>query len=637
MSTPTPCWIVLLFLLAHAAGAQAPETPSFTDVSVEAGVAVSHRAAVDVMQMGIGTGAAWFDYDRDGDLDLYVTQGDGANALFRNEGDGTFTDVAEALGAADAGHAGAGVAVADFDNDGWPDLYLANSDADVLLKNAGGTGFVDVTAAAGFPADERARGTSAAWGDYDRDGFLDLYVTNHMDMRGLSFSSQDRLYHNAGDGTFADVSDLLGLDQLSGYGFIGGWTDFDNDGDADLLLVSDCPFGRVGRYQPTRLFRNDGGADPLAWAFTEVSETVGADHCRHGMGLGAGDYNRDGWIDYFYTNIGKQTTLLTNREGQFVERAEDAGVLVGLNPSDPGAPFQGTFSWGSTFFDYDRDGWLDLYVAAGTLSLGTESANDPQPNVLFHNAGDGTFTDVTAASGLGLVGRSRTSVVGDYDGDGDLDLVVVNVGESVHLFRNERDDDRHYLIVELESTAGNRDGIGARLTVTTPDGAVQHSETRSGSSLGGTDVRSAFFGLGVHATVSTLRIQWPSGRVQTLTDVAADQRLKVVEPETATAVEPEPPSVPSGLIALYPNPAQAGVHVAYRLASKQTVHLAVYDVLGRVVYRLDEGPQGPGEHQVVWDGYAAAGHPAAPGLYVVRLTAGTQAWSRAILRVPSSE
>lgn len=612
---------------------QPGDAPRFTDVSEAAGVVVAHAAVVDVMRMGVGTGAAWLDYDADGDLDLYVTQGEGPNALFRNGGDGTFTEVAGALGAADADHAGAGVAVADYDNDGWPDLYLANSDADVLLKNDGGTGFVDVTAVAGFPLDERARGTSAAWGDYDGDGFLDLYVTNHMDLRGLSFDSQDRLYHNDGDGTFTDVSVMLDAEAISGYGFIGGWTDYDNDGDVDLLLVNDCPFGEEGRYQPTRLFRNDGGTDPLAWVFTEVSETAGVDHCRHGMGFAAGDYDRNGWIDYFYTNIGKRTTLLTNDRGTFADRAEAAGVFVGFDPSDPGAPFQGTFSWGATFFDYDRDGWLDLYVAAGALPLGAGTQN-PQPNALFHNTGDGTFTDVSAESSIALPDPSRTSIVGDYDGDGDLDLFVVNVGEEGRLFRNERDDDRHYLIVDLEGTASNRDGIGARVTVTTPDGAVQHVETRSGSSLGGTDAPAAFFGLDDQTTAASLRIRWPSGTVQTLTEVAADQRLKVVEPETPTAAETELLPAATGLTALYPNPSRDGARITYRLAAASDVTLCLYDLLGRIVRRLEEGYRPQGLHRIVWDGTDERGRRAAPGVYVVRLTAGGTTWSRPLLRVP---
>jgi hypothetical protein len=634
--------LLALLLTVHPPGwAQVPDVPQFTDVTVEAGLNPTHRAAADAMRMGIGTGAAWFDYDRDGDLDLYLTQGEGPNALYRNNGDATFTDVAEALGAADAAHAGAGVAVADYDNDGWPDLYLANSDADVLLQNQGGSGFTDATAAGELPADERARGTSASWGDYDQDGFVDLYVTNHMDLRGLSYSSQDRLYHNNGDGTFADASTLLGLDRLNGYGFIGAWTDYDYDGDADLLLVNDCPFGEAGRYQPTYLFRNDGGPGPLAWIFTEVSARTGADHCRHGMGLAAGDYNRDGRADYFYTNIGRRTTLLTNHGDQFTERAEEAGVLVGYDPRTPGGPFLGTFSWGASFFDYDRDGWQDLFVAAGTLSLDVAGATDPQPNVLFHNDGaeagqEPTFTDVSAMSGLDLPERSRTSITGDYDNDGDLDLLVVSVGESVRLYRNDTDNGRHYLTVTLEGRASNRDGIGAWLTLTTPDGAEQHAEVRSGSSLGGEDARSVFFGLGEHATIASLRVRWPSGREQTLTGLVADQPVEVVEPETTTAFEKDAVPIQEGFEAVYPNPSYAGVQVIFRLARPAEVTFGVYDVLGRAVFRDRMGYHPPGLHHLGWNGIAGTGQRVPPGLYVVRLTAGTHTWSRMLTHLPST-
>ncbi|MBT8401772.1 MAG: VCBS repeat-containing protein, partial [Rhodothermia bacterium] len=578
---------------------------------------IEHRAAFDAMRMGVGSGAAWLDYDRDGDLDLYVTQGVGSNALFRNDGS-LFTETARSHGAADSTHAGSGVAVGDYDNDGWPDLFLANSDRDVLLRNLEGEGFEDVTDAAGFPATERARGTSAAWADYDGDGFLDLYVTNHMDMRGLSYSSQDRLYHNNQDGTFTDVSDLLGSERLGGYGFIGAWTDFDNDGDVDILLVNDCPFGREGRYQPNHLFRNDGGINPEQWVFTEVADTMGATYCRHGMGLAVGDYNRDGWIDYFFTNIGKKTTLLTNRPGLLQDRAADAGVYVGLDPGEPGAPIRGTFTWGANFFDYDRDGWQDLFVSAGTLLLDTESSNDPQPDALFRNERNGMFTDVSIGSGLASVHRSRTSVYGDYDGDGDLDLFVVSVGEHVRLYRNDSAPSNHYLVVELEGTVSNRDGIGSRVVATLSDGTKQHVELRSGSSLGGGDERTGFFGLGSFDIVASLEVRWPSGMVSTLHNVSADQRVRVVEPRGVVGLEQrEQPG--TAVLDVYPNPSRGSVIITYRLDRPSYVQLTVSDLLGRDVAVLDEGLKSEGLQTVTWAKRDPFGDVLSSGLYLIRL------------------
>ena len=500
----------------------------FTDVTLSTLGNVTHAGA-PFPDIRIGTGAAWFDFDRDGDLDLYMTNRVGGNHLWRSDGNGVFVDVAVAVGAADASHDHAGVAVADYDNDGDLDIYLANGDEDVLLKNqlteTDTASFIDVTATAFSGITTPQRGTSASWGDYDNDGYLDLYVTNHKEIDGSGTGTQDRLFHNNGDGTFTDVSYLLGLENLGGYGFIASWTDYDNDGDLDILLINDCPFGPVG----TKLFRNDGGSNPLAWTFTEVSATVGAADCRHGMGIAVGDYDRDGWQDYFYTNIGSPL-LLHNDGGTFT----DVTAAAGLNDNQVPETGKKRITWGTIFFDYDLDGFLDLAVAAGTLGL--NSTTDPQPNLLYHNDGNGiSFTDVSASSGFDDSGRGRTIVMGDYDNDGDPDLFLVNYGEKAHLFRNDyaNTTGHHWLILDLQGAGpplSNRDGIGAKIKLTTPDGAVQYWETRSGDSLGGgSDMRAAYFGLNNNALVSQVQVTWPSGIVQTLTNLAIDRRITISE------------------------------------------------------------------------------------------------------------
>ncbi len=394
--------LLLLSLTCFSSHAQT----LFTDVTLSALGSVPH-AGSPVGDVKIGTGAAWFDYDRDGDLDLYMTNRVGANRLWRNDGGGAFVEVAASLGVADASHDGSGVAQADFDNDGDLDLYLANSNQDVLFKNqlmeTGRATFTDVTGTA-FPGiTTPQRGASASWGDYDRDGFLDLYVTNHKPIDGTESGAQDRLFHNNGNGTFTDVSSLLlggdsgGYDaNLGGWGFIGFWTDYDNDGDQDIFLINDCPYGPVG----TKLFRNDGGNNPLTWNFTEVSASVGAADCRNGMGIAVGDYDRDSRPDYFYTNIGVPL-LLHNAGGSFTDLTSAAGL------ADPKVPATGKrrITWGTIFFDYDLDGFLDLCVAAGTL-LAT-STTDPQPNLLYRNNENGSFTDVSIGSGFDESGRGR--------------------------------------------------------------------------------------------------------------------------------------------------------------------------------------------------------------------------------------
>lgn len=517
-----PVWRSLLFfsfalILVPMADAQAQ---GFTDESATAGIVLEHDGIHHSDRLGIGTGAAWLDYNNDGHLDAYITMRLSPNRLYHNNGDGTFTDRAEALGLTDAAGDGAGVAVGDFNNDGWEDLYLANGKGDRLLQNMSGTHFADITARAGFDTTDESRGTSAAWGDYDQDGWLDLYVTNHIPIPGAArASAQDRLYHNNGDGTFTDVSNLLAATAtLTGYGFIGSWTDYDRDHDLDLIVINDCLSNNP---QPTLIFRNDGGSDPQRnWKFTEVAREVGIDDCRFGMGLAIGDYDGNGWMDIYYSNVGP-AILFQNRAGHFTDATATAGVGEQAWPQ---------YSWGTSFLDYDLDGWPDLYLTMG--SRRAYSNLDPHPDRLYRNNGNGRdFTDVSDAMNLNDRRRGRTGVIGDYDNDGDPDILLVNYGEAVVLNRNNNANGNHYLKVDLVGTRSNRDGIGAWLKLTTPDGRVQHFETRSGSNLGGGDALDALFGLGRQTTVSELEITWPSGTVQRLTDIAADQRLVVREPD----------------------------------------------------------------------------------------------------------
>ncbi|MCZ6766272.1 MAG: VCBS repeat-containing protein, partial [bacterium] len=416
---------------------------------MESGIYFKHEAPAD---SHFGSGAAWIDFDRDGDVDLYVTQRIGVNRLYENTGGGRFVEISGALGADDPSHDGGGVSVADFNNDGWPDLYLANGDEDILFKNMNGTSFVDVTTSANLSGQGASTGQTPSWGDFNQDGFLDLYVSNHLPQGAES--PQDRLFVNNGDETFTDLSDILGLENLKGFAFIAGWTDFDDDGDLDIFLVNDCPFG------PTvmRFFRNGGGADAADWQFDEISTELGIDYCAAGMGIAVGDLDRDGSFDYFHTNIGRPN-LLRNTFGLLTDKTADSGILPRAGEIESGAL---RWTWGCNFLDYDNDGWLDLYIAAGSF----ESENDRQENLLYRNLGNGfTFEDVTDICGAADTLRSRTSIVADYDGDGDLDIFVVNYGDSARLYRNDTNSGYHFLRVGLEGTVSNRDGIGARVRV----------------------------------------------------------------------------------------------------------------------------------------------------------------------------
>nr|MBX2822022.1 VCBS repeat-containing protein [Rhodothermaceae bacterium] len=544
-------------------------------------------------------------------LDLILTHGKGKNDFFRNNGDGTFTEIARDIGIEDWDGRGAAVSVGDYDNDGWPDLYMANADEDRLFKNVNGESFLDVTAEVGLDSLPEARGMSAAWGDYNNDGFLDLYVTNHVNLDTTDPEHQDRLLLNENGERFTDVSHLLPFEDLNGYGFIGGWTDFDNDSDLDIFLVNDCGFQLDG-VTNTKVFRNDGGTTGSEWIFTEVAAEIGADQCHSGMGLATGDYNRDGWMDYFYTNIGENTLLLQNQGGTFEDVTEAAGVMAfdqnGIE----------IWSWGANFFDSNLDGWLDLYVDAGTLYLAIASNRDPQRNLFFMNKGDGTFENMSAESGMDSFKRSRTSIYGDYDNDGDPDLFLVNGNEEVYLYQNDQSTNHNWLIVDLEGTISNRSGIGARLTLTATDGSKQYWETRSGSSLGGGDDLAAYFGLGT-AAIDSLVIDWPSGLSQVLTGLDHNQRILINESTTNVAIDNPVPESNNIQLASYPNPFSESVNFDIRLSPFATngASLEIFDILGRRVFNQSLAAGYTGQFR--WDGTDYNNIELPAGVYMARI------------------
>lgn len=510
----------------------------FKDVSQQTGVTFEHRAPPDDPAIW-GTGAAFADYDRDGHLDLYVTNRVGPNVLYHNNGDGTFVDLAEQAGVAAAGDDSAGVTFADYDNDGWRDLYLLNFGPNRLYHNNGDGTFTEVTAGAGVG--DPGRGTSAAWGDYDNDGFLDLYVANHVGCADYTDKlacfndsypevNRDRLYHNNGDGTFSEVTTLLGPTQTVGAGFAVCFFDYNDDGRPDIYLVNDkkfatgdmdiVPADKIDQFsfipRHNLLWRNDGPDGTGGWQFTEVAETTGTAVSAFGMGLAVGDYDNDGQLDLYFSDIGPATLLRNLGNGTFEDVTDQAKAGYGLGGEK-------AMSWGAVFFDFDNDGWLDIYLGAMGLQA--------QTTVLFQNKGDGTFADISAISGAADNRGARTVAVADYDGDGFLDLFVVNYGRPAGLYRNlARARDQHWLAVELVGTRSNRDAIGAKIRLTTPAGRPQLRTVRSGDSLGAGSDLTVHFGLGQNEQGSRLDITWPSGLQQTLSGVMADQRLVITEP-----------------------------------------------------------------------------------------------------------
>jgi len=532
-----------------------PETetldrPAFIDVTANSGIDFLHtRLRFDAVD--VGAGAVVFDFNSDTLHDIYVTSNSSPNALYRNNGDGTFTDVAAAARVEDKGGGTAnGACAADYDNDGDPDLYVAHFGPSRFYRNDGDGTFSNITSRALGRVKDLERTTGCAWGDYDRDGFLDLVVVNHtrlsanIDIFGVPVDlvRQDPdflklhdplvLYHNRGDGTFEDVSTLLGdnssptlsgpLGNMWGSGFQPGWVDYDNDGDPDLYVVNDLG----DQLNSNVLWRNDGPDDAGGWVFTDVSESSGTGVEMFGMGLAVGDYNLDGHLDMFVTNIGQNVLLKNLGPGDGFEVAS-----VEARTGAAATPDGQRVAWGTFFFDYDNDLDEDLYLVSGFLNAQNIENPVEQPNVLLRNNGDGTFTDVSTGSGTEDPGVGRGGVYLDYDNDGCLDIFVSNLREKAKLLRNVCEPGNSWLEIDLVGRVSNRDGIGARVIVETRNSTLAR-EVAAGSSQIGQNMMTVHLGLGRANTADSVTVQWPSGKVQVFEDVEVNQRVTITEPDT---------------------------------------------------------------------------------------------------------
>ena len=544
-------------LLAGLLAACAPEEPArprvhFAEVAQSAGLTLHNVCGSPDKRYIIeakGGSLAAFDYDQDGDQDLYIVNGSTLkgfppqttprNALYQNAGDATFQDVAAATGVDDM-RWGMGAVAADYDNDGDPDLYATNYGANRLYANAGNGSFADRAPAAGV-ADARWS-TGAAWGDFDRDGDLDLYVANYIDFdvdfipkgadagtwRGLSvmygprglIGAADALYRNNGDGTFADATREAGVaDHHKRYGFTPLFSDFDRDGDPDLFVANDAG--------PNMLYRNRGNgtfAEVAAEVTVAFLESGDAQAC---MGATSADYDNDGDFDLYVTNFALDYNTLYQNDGHgfFADATATAGLIY------PTWPFVG---WGTGFADFDNDGYQDLFVANGHVYPQVEQlergASYGQKNQLFLNDGDGRFAEATAEAGPGFASEqsSRGAALADFDNDGDLDIAVHNLDSTPSLLRNDSPGRNHWLIVRVQGVESNRDGIGAVVAIETHIG-TQLREIRAGSSFLAQDDIRAHFGLGRESLVRRLEVHWPSGQIDRFTAIQADRILTVRE------------------------------------------------------------------------------------------------------------
>ncbi len=521
------CSLCLIFL--YSSFPTSAQAPIFRDVSAEAGIEATHRAIWDdkeAMRGYLAIGQAWGDYDRDGWLDLFVTGNLDANVLYRNNGDGSFSISEHSRRLSRPNVPSGGATWADYNNDGWLDLYIVNYGANRLFRNDSGAGFTDVTLGAGVG--DTGKGTSAAWGDYDSDGWLDLYVTNWScfpECAPVDFSlQQDRLYHNNGDGSFTDVTLTLDYALTLGAGFAPAFFDYDGDGDQDIYVVNDKLQNAIGNV----LWRNDG-AGCAHWCWTNASEESNADLRINGMGVDAADYDNDGDLDLYITDMVYTMYLLRNDGGGFRSRAHSAGVAINLGPGSG-------VGWGAAFFDYDNDGWQDLYVASTeyfqTFPELETSFMNPRADALFHNSGGSSFDDVSARSGIDQALPTLGVAYADYDRDGDLDLVTGNWNDGYRLYQNQGGRNR-WLSVDLRGKgAVNRDAVGTRVYLTGTGGPTQMQAVRIGAGLGGNNQLALHFGLGASASAD-LRIVWSNGDECQLNDVPANQRLGIAYGLTA--------------------------------------------------------------------------------------------------------
>ena len=537
--------LALPFLLAQSS--PQPLKIAFTDITKQAGITFKHVASPDKKYIveSMSGGVALLDYDNDGDLDIYMvnsltvdlvkSKGKTKSDLYRNDGNGKFTEVGEKAGVSDIGW-GMGAAVGDYNNDGFEDLYVTCLGPDHLLKNNGNGTFTDVTAKAGV--NDPRWSTGAAFVDYDNDGDLDLFVSNYVDFdinnlpefgqgktctyksipvqcgpRGLK-GAGDSLFRNNGDGTFTDVSKQAGVEDANGYYGLGVLTgDFDDDGLIDIFVANDST--------PNFHYRNKGDG-----TFEEIGFSAGTAVNENGseqgsMGVTAGDYDHDGKLDIFITNFADEHNTLYHNDGKnsFTDLSYAAKVAAVSLPH---------VGWGTKFFDYDNDGWVDLFVANGHVY--PQLRGYKQPRLLHRNNRDSTFTEVSGEFGSVLTENrvSRGVAFGDIDNDGDVDLLIADLDGPPQLLRNDGANTNNSILIKAIGVKSNRSGIGARVTVVSGD-LTQTDQVRSGDSyISQSDLR-LHFGLEKRSKVDSIQVRWPSGTVDKIANVGVNRIITIKE------------------------------------------------------------------------------------------------------------
>ncbi len=549
--------LCLLGVLFYAKG------QTFTEVSQAAGIDFLYES-----EAFFGGGAAFFDYNNDDWLDIYVVGGKRRDALYHNNGDGTFTNISESAGLAVTDDVvTTGVVTGDIDNDGFQDVFVTTwykiiegccaeldelngvpqevfefkGTTNILLKNNGDGTFQNIASTSGII--DTAYSASASFGDFNLDGYLDIYVANYVKyVRFDEFDEIDHigypnfLYINNGNNAFSEVAASFEVNDV-GTALAVVATDFDNDNDNDILIAND--FGEF--VIPNQLFQNNFPEN----SFDSISISSDANISMYGMGIAIGDYDEDQDLDYYVTNIGQNVLMNNQGDGTFVEQAQIAGV-------DNTYSTDGLFTtgWGTAFFDFNHDTYLDLVVSNGHIPAANFIQNNiTDPDKLYQNNGDGTFEDVGAMFGINNEDINRGLALGDYDNDGDMDMLVVAItnaddddiltytdNDHIALYRNDvitNETSQNWLKVALQGTVNNRNAYGARILLKN-NGRTFIREIDGGSSHASHHSPIAHFGLGNYNSIDMLKVIWPNGNEQILTNIETNQQIEIVE---NTAIE----------------------------------------------------------------------------------------------------
>lgn len=566
MQTPSRACLIIAVALAWLA---LPATAQFLD----------HSQAAGINNTGQNRGVAIVDYDGDGWEDIYFTRLNGPNLLYRNNSDGTFTELAAAAGLAYAGASGSAV-WGDIDNDGYPDLVLGNRQENSrIYRNLGNGTFADITAGSGVQNNAQVMSVNLA--DVDQDGWLDIYFAN--------LGSQNALYRNNGDGTFSNYTFASGaLDDGIAMGAV--FFDYDRDGDPDLYLTHDAN-------QPNMLYRNTGQG-----VFADVSRESGLDLAAQGMGVDVADVDNDGWPDLYITNLYENALFRNLGNGRFENISQQAGV------TDRG------MGWGTVFFDFDNDGFSDIYVAnETTFPVDYQYYN----NVLYRNTGNAGFRMVLDDEILKSPHGAYGVATADLDQDGLLELVIANSGQAGNqLLLNRTEAAGHWVSISLEGRESNRSAIGARIELIA--GELRLSDEIIGASgFAGQNSLRLHFGLGDRDQIDSLRIIWPSGLVENYGPLSADRRWHFVEHLGLTALN-NPAQNQDLSVQLTPNPARQIINVQLNLPfSVEKCNISLYNLNGQLIYSENQGARPAGRQSI-----AVRPRPAPPvGIYYLKITA----------------